>query len=133
MAPASLTVRAADSDDTRAVANEARAATVRRAAFSNRGPNSVAASPDTTIVPRKNSAGTNDCDANVMATISTRLVTLSIRLSASMTTRSVSPPWATTSAGVCLLTRRGPIWPCTRRRLIRSICRTHHSGNQAPV
>ena len=44
-----------------------------------------------------------------------------------------APPWATTSAGVYLLTRRGPICPCTRRRLIRSICRTHHSGNQAPV
>ena len=57
----------------------------------------------------------------------------SIRLSASCTTRSVSPPCATTSAGVCLLTRRGPVCPCTSRRLMRSICRTHHSGNHLPV
>jgi len=133
VAPASLTVRAADSDDTSAVANAARASTVRRAAFSSRGPNIVAASPDTTIVPRKNTAGTSDFAAAVITVISTRLLTLSIRLSASITTRSVSPPWATTSAGVCLLTRRGPIWPCTRRRLIRSICRTHHSGNHRLV
>jgi hypothetical protein len=84
-------------------------------------------------VPRKKAAGTNDCEAAVIATTMTRLTLMSIRLSASMTTRSVSPPCATTSAGVYLLTRRGPIWPCTSRMLIRSICRTHHSGNQAPV
>ena len=133
VAPASFTVRAADSDDTRAVANAARAATVRRAARSSRGPNRVAARPETTIVPTKNRAGTYEPEAQVIATIISRLMDVSMTLSASMTTRSVSPPCATTSAGVCLLTRRGPIWPCTRRRLIRSICRTHHSGNQAPV
>jgi hypothetical protein len=133
VAPASLTVRAADSDDTSAVAKAARPATVRRAAFSSRGPNRVAARPETTIVPRKNRPGTIDCETAVITAMRIRLAALSIRLSASMTTRSVSPPWATTSAGVCLLTRRGPICPCTRRRLIRSICRTHHSGNQAPV
>ena len=66
MAPASFTVRAADSDDTSAVANAARAATVRRADRSSRGPNSVAASPETSIVPTKNSAGTNDPDTAVI-------------------------------------------------------------------
>ncbi len=86
-----------------------------------------------TIVPTKKAAGTADIAASVIDTTTTRLVALSITLSASMTTRSVSPPCATTSAGVYLLIRRGPICPWARRRLIRSICRTHHSGNQAPV
>src|SRR5262245_15666666 len=57
VAPASLTVRAADSDDTSAVANAARAATVRRAEAARPGPNSVAASPDNTLVHEKNSGG----------------------------------------------------------------------------
>src|SRR5829696_893367 len=41
VAPASFTVRAAASEDTSAVANAARAATVRRAARASSGPNSV--------------------------------------------------------------------------------------------
>src|SRR5262245_23580332 len=57
VAPASLTVRAADSDDTSAVANAARAATVRRADAARGGPNSVAGSPDATLVHEKNSGG----------------------------------------------------------------------------
>ena len=74
-----------------------------RADRSSRGPNSVAASPETTIVPTKNSAGTSDAGrpASSRRAITTQ-VDWSIRLSASTTTRSVSPPWATTSAGVWL-------------------------------
>src|SRR5213083_809693 len=66
VAPASWTGRAADSDDTSAVANAARAATVRRAERSSSGPNRVAAAPETTIVPAKNSAGTAVPDTNVI-------------------------------------------------------------------
>src|SRR5690349_9086226 len=80
VAPASFTVRAADSDDTSAVANAARAATVRRAERSSRGPKSVAASPDTTIVPAKKAAGTNDREAAVIDTIMSTLMVVSIRL-----------------------------------------------------
>ncbi len=133
VAPASFTVRAADSADTSAVANAARAATVLRAERSRRGPNRVAANPDTSIVPANNSAGTA---LPVARTIDARTATQmnwSIMLSASITTRSVSPLWATTSAGVCPLTRLDPVCPCTRRRPIRSIWRTHHSGNHVPV
>src|SRR5262249_43342215 len=138
VAPASFTVRAADSDDTSAVANAARAATVLRAARSSNGPKPVAASPETTIVARKNSPGTTVPDTTVIATRTTTPMDWSIMLSARTTTRSVSPPWATTSAGVCALTRRGPVCPCTRRRLIRSIWprRTggpHPPGTRAPV
>src|SRR6266487_203740 len=133
VAPASFTVRAAESDDTSAVANAARAATVFRAERSSSGPNRVAASPETSIVPAKNIAGTAVPDTRVIEIRMTAQMNWSIRLSASITTRSVSPPWATTSAGVCALTRRGPVWPCTRRRLIRSIWRTHHSGYHLPV
>src|SRR5262249_7002310 len=71
VAPASFTVRAADSDDTSAVANAARAATVLRAARSSNGPKPVAASPETTIVARKNSPGTTVPDTTVIATRTT--------------------------------------------------------------
>ena len=133
VAPASLTVRAADNDDTSAVANAARAATVWPAARSSSGPNNAAALPLTAIVAAKNSAGTNVPETSVMVTRTNPQTNWSITLSASSTTRSVSPPCATTSAGVCALTRRAPVWPCTSRRPIRSICRTHHSGNQRLV
>ncbi len=111
------------------MAKAARAVTVSRAARSSRGPNAIAASPESSIVPRKNSPGTTLPVTRVIATSMTTPIAWSHTLSASCTTRSVSPPCATTSAGVCRLTRRGPVWPCTRRRLIRSICRTHQAGN----
>src|SRR5262245_10683936 len=133
VAPASFTVRAADSDDTNAVANAARAATVRFADAASPGPNRVAASPDSSMVPAKNAAGTKDREISVIAINVTAHATWSTTLSARITTRSVSPPCAITSAGVCALIRRGPVWPCTSRRLMRSIWRTHHSGNQRPV
>ena len=85
------------------------------------------------MVPTKNRAGTTLADTSVITTTITTLVIWSTTLSASCTTRSVSPPWATTSAGVWPLTRRGPVCPCTSRRLIRSICVTHHCGNQTAV
>ena len=66
LAPASLTVRAAEIDDTSAVANAARAATVRCAAASSSGPNSVAAAPDAIIVPTKNRAGTKLRETSVI-------------------------------------------------------------------
>ncbi len=83
VAPASFTVRAADSDDTSAVANAARAATVRRADRSSRGPNSVAASPET-----HHRAGEEQrrheraARPRVIATSTTRPMNWSIRLSA---------------------------------------------------
>src|SRR6185369_4131761 len=111
VAPASFTVRAAESAETSAVAKAARAATVRRPDFSNDGPKIDATSPEMTMVPAKNRAGTMLPDTIVVVTRMNAHATWSIRLSARTTTRSVSPPWATTSAGVCELTRRGPVWP----------------------
>src|SRR5262245_26409483 len=107
VAPDSFTVRAADSEDTRAVTNSARAATVRRPDRSSTGPKPVATTPERAIVPAKNSAGSALRDTIVVVSRMNTHANWSMRLSASTTTRSVSPAWATTSAGVCALTRRG--------------------------
>ena len=55
VAPASFTVRAADSADTSAVANAARAPTVWRPDRSSSGPKTVATAPETSMAVAKNS------------------------------------------------------------------------------
>jgi hypothetical protein len=63
------------------------------------------------MVAPKNTPGTQLRDTTVMLTSTNSAMNWSITLSASTTTRSVSPLCATTSAGVWALTRRGPVCP----------------------
>lgn len=74
-APDSFTVRAADSDETSAVANAARVATVVAARLASRGPNADAARAEITTVARKNSAGTGEPEITVMPSTITMIAT----------------------------------------------------------